>query len=185
MELQVIQDFESQIVPSMELQVIQHKIYEIRGRRVMIDADIAAIYEVETKVLNQAVKRNIERFPLDFMFQLTPDEFENLKSQFVTSSWGGTRKLPFAFTEHGVAILASVLKSKRAIEMNIQVVRAFIALRQYAMGYSELKKQLDNFMTKTDIQFSEVYQVLTELIEQKKLNEKPRNPIGYQHYYTD
>jgi len=95
----------------MELQIIQNKIYEIRGLRVMLDFDLAEMYGVETRVLNQAVKRNIKRFPSDFMFQLTTIEFENLISQFVTSSWGGVRKLPYAFTEHGVTMLASILRS--------------------------------------------------------------------------
>ena len=101
--------------------------------RVMLDFDLAEMYETETRVLNQAVKRNIKRFPVDFMFQLTNLEFDNLISQNVTSSWGGIRKLPFAFTEHGVAMLASVLRNEKAIEINIQIVRAFIALRQYAL----------------------------------------------------
>ena len=96
--------------------------------------------------MNQAVRRNIKRFPSDFMFQLTNKEFENLISQSVTSTWGGTRKLPFAFTEHGVTMLASVLRSDKAIEINIQVVRAFIALREYALGYAELNQKLENFM---------------------------------------
>lgn len=98
--------------------VIQNKIYEVRGQKVMLDFDLADLYNVETKVLNQAVKRNIDRFPKDFMFQLSGKEFENLKSQFVTSSWGGTRKLPFAFTEHGVTMAANLLRSRRAIKMN-------------------------------------------------------------------
>ena len=116
-------------ITGMELQIIQNKIFEIRGQRVMLDFDLAELYEVETRALNQAVKRNIKRFPSDFMFQLTNKEFDNLMSQSVISSWGGTRKLPFAFTEHGVTMLASVLRSERAIELNIQIVRAFIALR--------------------------------------------------------
>lgn len=99
----------------MELQIIQNRIYEIRGLKVMLDHDLAELYEVETRALNQAVKRNIKRFPIDFMFQLNEEEAKILKSQFVTSSWGGTRKLPFAFTEHGVTMLASVLRSDKAI----------------------------------------------------------------------
>ena len=119
--------FQHQII-EMELQIIQNKIFEIRGQRVMLDFDIANLYEVETRVLNQAVKRNIKRFPSDFMFQLSNKEFDNLMSQSVISSWGGTRKLPYVFTEHGVTMLASVLRSERAIAINIQIVRAFIAL---------------------------------------------------------
>jgi phage regulator Rha-like protein len=162
----------------MELPIIQNKIFEIRGMRVMLDFDLAEMYDVETRTLNQAVKRNITRFPLDFMFQLTKDEFENLISQFVTSSWGGTRKLPFAFTEHGVTMLASVLRSEKAIQINIQIVRAFIALRQYALGYAELNQKLENFMIETNMQFNDIYQALTEMAGQKE-TEKSRNPIGY------
>jgi len=162
----------------MELQIIQNKIFEIRGNRVMLDFDLAEMYEVETRVLNQAVKRNVKRFPFDFMFQLTNLEFENLISQFVISSWGGVRKLPFAFTEHGVTMLASVLRSEKAIEINIQIVRAFIALRQYALGYAELNQKLENFMLETNMQFNDIYQALTEMADKKEI-EKPRNPIGY------
>ena len=151
----------------MELQIIQNKIYEIRGVRVMLDFDLAEMYDVETRILNQAVKRNITRFPPDFMFQLTKLEFENLISQFVTSSWGGIRKLPFAFSEHGVTMLASVLRSKKAIEINIQIVRAFIALRQYALGYAELNQKLEKFMIETNMQFNDIYQALTEMADKK------------------
>ena len=163
----------------MELSIIQSKIYEVRGYKVMLDFDLAEIYEVLTKALNQSVKRNIDRFPPDFMFQLTNEEFNNLRSQFVTSSWGGSRYLPYAFTEHGVTMLASVLKSKRAIDANLQIVRAFVALRQYALGYAELNRKLENFMIETNMQFSEVYQALTEFAEQKKALDKPRTPIGF------
>jgi len=162
----------------MELQIIQNKIFEIRGMRVMLDFDLAEMYDVETRIMNQAVKRNITRFPLDFMFQLTKDEFENLISQFVTSSWGGTRKQPFAFTEHGVTMLASVLRSEKAIQINIQIVRAFIALRQYALGYAELNQKFENFMIETNMQFNDIYQALTEMADQKE-TAKSRNPIGY------
>jgi len=166
----------------MELQIIQHKIYEIRGQRVMLDFDLAELYEVETRVLNQAVKRNISRFPTDFMFQLTNKEFDNLMSQIVISSWGGTRKLPFAFTEHGVTMLASVLRSPKAIEINIHIVRAFIALRQYALGYAELNQKLEQFMVETNLQFSDIYQALTEMASQNEKQQKPLNPVGYLAY---
>ncbi len=162
----------------MELQIIQNKIYEIRGLRVMLDFDLSEMYGVETRVLNQAVKRNIKRFPSDFMFQLTTIEFENLISQFVTSSWGGVRKLPFAFTEHGVTMLASILRSDQAIDINIQIVRAFIALRQYALGYAELNQKLENFSFETNMQFNDIYQALTEMAA-KKETIKPKNPIGF------
>ncbi|HAQ21785.1 MAG TPA: DNA-binding protein [Prolixibacteraceae bacterium] len=144
----------------------------------MLDFDLAEMYEVETRALNQAVKRNITRFPPDFIFQLTGLEFENLISQFVTSSWGGVRKLPFAFTEHGVTMLASVLRSDQAIAINIQIVRAFIALRQYALGYAEINQKLEKFMLETNMQFSDIYQALTEMAD-KTQNEKPRKSIGY------
>jgi len=162
----------------MELQIIQNKIFEIRGMRVMLDFDLATLYEVETRALNQAVKRNVKRFPFDFMFQLTNLEYENLISQFVTSSWGGVRKLPFAFTEHGVTMLASVLRSEKAIEINIQIVRAFIALRQYALGYAELNQKLENFMIETNMQFNDIYKALTEMASQKEAK-KQRTRIGF------
>ena len=113
-----------------QLQTIQSKIYEIRGQRVMLDKDLAELYQVETRVLNQAVKRNIERFPEDFMFQLSSEEWQILKSQIVISSWGGVRKLPYMFTEQGVAMLSSVLRSATAIQVNTNIMRAFIAVRQ-------------------------------------------------------
>jgi hypothetical protein len=162
----------------MELQVIQSKIYEIREYKVILDEDLAQLYGVTTSNLNKAVKRNISRFPDDFMFQLNNAKF-SLIFQNGTSSWGGRRHLPFAFTEHGIAMLAGLLNSQTAIEMNIQIVRAFVALRQYALGYTELKMQLDNFMLETNMQFNEIYQALTELAEQKRLEEKPRKPVGY------
>ena len=163
----------------MELQIIQNRIYEIRGLKVMLDYDLAELYEVETRSLNQAVKRNIKRFPIDFMFQLNEEEAEILKSQFVTSSWGGTRKLPFAFTEHGVTMLASVLRSNKAIEVNIQIVRAFIILRQYALGYAELNQKLETFMLETNMQFNEIYQALTKLASMKEQDAKSRKRVGY------
>jgi hypothetical protein len=135
----------------MEIQIIQSKIHNFRGQRVMLDFDLAGLYGVPTKALKQAVKRNIERFPEDFMFELTIDEFKNLRSQFVTSSWGGARYPPFAFTEHGVAMLSSVLKSERSVQINIAIFRAFIALRQYVHSLSalaakvgELEKELSD-----------------------------------------
>lgn len=114
-----------------DLQIIQNKIYEIRGQRVMLDRNLATMYGVETKVLNQAVKRNIKRFPYDFVFRINHQEFANLKSQFVTSSWGGVRKLPYAFTEQGVAMLAGALNSDAAVRANIVIMRAFVRMRSY------------------------------------------------------
>ncbi|MDR3183938.1 MAG: ORF6N domain-containing protein [Prevotellaceae bacterium] len=163
----------------MDLSEIQGKIYEIHGYKVMLDFDLAAMYQVETKVLNQATKRNIKRFPPDFMFQLTKQEVTILRSQFVTSSWGGSRYLPYAFTEQGVAMLSGLLNSDIAIEMNIAIMRAFVTLRQYALGYAELNRKLEDFMLSTNMQFSEIYQALTELAAQKQIEEKPRKRIGF------
>ena len=117
----------------MELELIKNQIHEIRGKKVMLDMDLAKIYEVETRVLKQAVRRNMDRFPDDFMFELTEEEMKNLTSQFVTSSWGGQRHKPFAFTEQGIAMLSSVLKSKKTIHMNISIMRAFVMMRQWAI----------------------------------------------------
>ena len=181
-----------------ELQLIQSKIYEIRGHKVMLDFDLAEMYEVETRVLNQAVKRNIRRFPDDFMFQLTVSEWDNLKSQFVISRWGGTRKLPFAFTEGGLAMLSGVLNSDIAIQVNINIMRAFVAIRQLIANppvdrVGELEKQMkelkdyieDVFADYNDInddtrmQLELINQTLAELQSRKKIEEKPRNPIGF------
>jgi len=170
----------------MELQIIQNKIYEIRGQRVMLDFDLADMYETETKRLKEAVRRNIERFPTDFMFELTNEEYNSLRTQFATLKnlgRGEHRKyLPFAFTEQGVAMLASVLKSGRAIQVNIQIVRAFVILRQYALGYAELNQKLETFMLETNMQFSDIYQALTEMASQNEKSQKPIKPIGYLAY---
>jgi hypothetical protein len=152
----------------LTVQDINNKIYTIRNEKVMIDKDLANLYHVENKVLNQAVKRNIERFPSEFMFQLTKEEFENLKSQFVTSSWGGVRKLPFVFTEHGILMLSSVLRSKIAIDINIQIMKTFVDLRKYALTHEELAKQialLDNRVTKGEEVDNKIMDVLTQLIK--------------------
>mgnify|MGYP000815674081 CR=1 FL=1 len=114
----------------MELQIIQSKIYGIRGQKVMLDFDLAGLYQVETRVLNQAVKRNSKQFPTDFMFRLNTEEWEILKSQIVISSWGGTRKLPYAFTEQGPAMLSGISNSDTAIQVNINIMRAFVAMRR-------------------------------------------------------
>jgi len=155
-----------------ELEKIKNMIYEIRGHQVMLDSDLARIYQVETRVLNQAVKRNIDRFPSEFMFQLTEEEFENLKSQFVTSSWGGRRKLPSAFTEHGVVMLSSVLNSKIATQINITVINAFIDMRRYTLSQSttntqiaELRKLLLLYIEKNDKRVNDIILALNNLIE--------------------
>ncbi len=162
-----------------ELSIIQSKIHEIRGYKIILDYDLAEMYQVETKALNQAVKRNIERFPADFMFKLTDEENINLMSHFVTSSWGGTRKLPYAFTEQGVAMLSGLIRSEVAIKINIAIMRAFVVLRQYYLGYSELKRDLQDYMSKNDSKVDNIYELLDELITKKREMEKPRNPIGY------
>ena len=163
----------------MELSKIKSKIYEIRDKKVMLDYDLADMYQVETRVLNQQVKRNIKRFPVDFMFQLTNQEFTNLMSQNVISSWGGTRKLPYAFTEQGVAMLSGLINSDIAISVNIGIMRAFVVLRQYALGYAELNQKIENYMIESNMQFNEIYQAIEVLAEQKKELDMPRNPIGY------
>jgi len=167
----------------MELQIIQNKIYEIRGMRVMLDFDLAEMYETENKRLKEAVRRNINRFPADFMFELVREEYNSLRTQFATLEKSGRGKhikyLPFAFTEQGVAMLSSTPNSPKAIEINISIVRAFIALRQYALGYAELNQKLENFMIESNMQFSDIYQALTELAKIKEVEDKTRNLIGY------
>ena len=170
----------------IEISIIQ-RIHEIRGVKVILDFDLAEQYGVETRRLNEAVKRNIRRFPSDFMFQLTKGEWENLMSQIATSSWGGTRKLPYAFTEQGIAMLSGLLNSDTAIDTNIVIMRAFVMLRRYALNYSELKHELDNFMRETktrldnnDINFEAIFKLLDELISHKKELERPSNPIGFE-----
>ncbi len=124
--------------------LITNKIFVIRDKKVILDSDLAELYDVETRRLNEQVKRNIDRFPADFMFQLSQEEFEHLKSQFATSSWGGRRKLPFAFTEQGVAMLSGVLHSDRAIKVNIQIMRVFTRMRTLLEAHKEILKKLDH-----------------------------------------
>jgi len=149
---------------------IHNSIYFIRGQKVMLDEDLARIYGVETKILNQAVQRNIDRFPDEFMFQLTLNEYRNLMSQIVTSSWGGRRKMPFVFTEHGAVMLASVLRSKRAIKISIEVVKAFVRLKNAITSHQNILKQLHevrNFMlkqsNKSDKEFKKVWRAIEGL----------------------
>lgn len=183
-----------------DLQLIQSKIYEIRGQKVMLDRDLAEMYGVETRALNQAVKRNIDRFPEDFMFQITDAELENWKSQFVISNSikMGLRRNPFAFTELGVAMLSSVLNSKIAIQINMSIMRAFVAVRHVLSNppvdrvgvlenqMKELKEYIEEvFADYNDInddtrtQLELINQTLAELQTQKKLTDFPRNPIGF------
>jgi len=155
---------------------ITKKIFLIRDQKVMLDRDLADLYNVQTKVLKQAVRRNIDRFPRDFMFELIKDEFENLRSQIVTSSWGGARYLPMAFTEQGVAMLSSVLNSKRAIQVNIQIMRAFNKLRQLLSTHEDLKKKIETMEKKYDENFKIVFEAIKQLLE---TDDKPRKKIGF------
>ncbi len=155
---------------------IERKIYLIRSVKVMLDRDLAELYGVETKVLKQAVRRNIDRFPADFMFELTRDESNNLRSQIVTSSWGGARYLPMAFTEQGVAMLSSVLKSDRAIHANIQIMRAFTQLRKMVSTHKELKTKIESMERKYDKNFKVVFQAIKQMLE---TDEKPKKRIGF------
>ena len=149
----------------------------MRSQRVMFAQDLAELYGVETKVLMQAVMRNIDRFPQDFLFQLTNQEFTNLKSQFVTSSWGGIRKLPYAFTEQGVAMLSSVLRSPRAVAVNIEIMRAFVRMRALIDTNRELAKKLAALEAKYDKQFKVVFQAIYDLMDDDE--KKPKRKIGF------
>ena len=163
---------------------IQNKIYEIRNQKVMLDFDLADLYGVQTRVLNQAVKRNIKRFPPDFMFQLDSTEWESLISQIVISKIekrGGTQKLPFAFTEQGLAMLSSVLHSDKAIKVNITIMRTFAFIRQYALTHKDLTAKLNELETKYDRQFKDIFEALNYLLQKdkKKVEQNERNRIGY------
>jgi len=151
----------------MELQIIQSKIFEIRGCRVILDFDLAELYQVETRALKQAVKRNLSRFPNDFMFVLTRDEWKELITicDKLPESVRFSPALPMAFAEQGVAMLSSVLRSKTAIEVNISIMRAFVLMRQLAIGYDELFKRIEQLEISSNTQFSEIYQALTELMK--------------------
>lgn len=157
---------------NITVDVIAEKIFLIRGKRVMLDKDLAKLYEVDTSQLTRQVRRNIERFPYDFMLQLTPGELKNLMCHFGTSSWGGTRKLPYAFTEQGVAMLSSVLRSRRAVLVNIQIMRAFTQLRRMLLTNVGLRRKIEEMEMKYDKQFAIVFQAIKQLlaspIERKK-----------------
>jgi len=156
----------------ISVSIIAAKILSIRGKRVMLDRDLSKLYEVDTSQLTRQVRRNIERFPEDFMFQLTREELKNLMCQNGTSSWGGTRKLPYVFTEQGVAMLSSVLRSKRAIRVNIQIMRAFIQLRRMLLTNIGLKRKIEEMEKKYDKQFLIVFKALKELIEPSPIKKK-------------
>ena len=192
---------------SEDLIIVQNLIYEIRGQKVMLDSDLAKLYQVETKVLNQAVRRNIKRFPVDFMFQLDNKEFANLKSQIVTSSWGGRRTPPLAFTEEGIAMLSSVLHSDVAIAANISILRAFVKVREYLLMASSVSTELKELRAKVDLlqlqqeenmgavndlsedvrqDIDNLYLAIGELsarIEERK--KEPRRRIGFQQNIED
>ena len=166
-------------------QKILNKIYVIRAEKVMLDQDLADMYAVETKQLKRQVKRNIERFPKDFMFELTKKEFENLRSQIGTSSWGGTRYIPMAFTEQGIAMLSSVLNSKTAIEVNIRIIRVFTKLKEYALTHKEILLQLaklEKEVKGNSKDIENIFLVLKELLEKQSKPTPPRNKIGFKNY---
>lgn len=156
---------------------IERKIYLIRNQRVMIDSDLANLYQVPTKVLVQAIKRNIQRFPDDFMFQLTLEEFKILRSQIVTSSWGGRRYPPFVFTEQGVAMLSSVLNSEVAVQLNIHIIRTFVRLRELILTHKDLQKQIEEMGKKYDRKFQVIFEAIEQLLEPKPNPNK--RPIGF------
>ena len=157
---------------------IERLIYLIRGQKVMLSPHLAELYGVETRVLVQTVKRNIDRFPEDFMFQLTDEEFANLKSQIVISSWGGSRRAkPYAFTEQGVAMLSNVLRSKLAVHVNIEIMRAFVRLRQMLSANKDLERRFDALEERYDEQFKFVFDAIRALMEPPA---KPKKPIGFE-----
>jgi hypothetical protein len=164
---------EQSLVP---VERIERAILVIRGHKVILDKDLAALYDVTTGNLNKAVSRNIERFPEDFMFQLSPDEMKSLIFHLGTSSWGGTRKPPRVFTEQGVAMLSSVLRSPRAVQVNIEIMRAFVRLRQMLQQNTDLARKLATLEKKYDAQFRAVFDAIRELM---KPPEKPKRRIGF------
>ena len=163
----------------VKLNVIENKIYVIRGKKIMLDHDLAALYEVETKVLNQAVKRNFSRFPDDFMFQLAPEEAEALRSQFVTSSsgHGGRRYLPYAFTENGVAMPSTVLSSERAIQINIQIMRAFVRMKNLVADNSDLRKTIEHMEKRLDVHDQQIKIAFAALKSLLQPEPQPATPL--------
>jgi hypothetical protein len=149
----------------IQIERITNKIYSLRGHKVLLDEDLAELYGVETRQLIQAVKRNIKRFPDDFMFKLSEEELTNLRSQIVISSWGGRRYTPYAFTEQGIAMLSSVLKSEQAINVNIAIMRAFVQLRRLSYNYSDLLKKINAMEKKYNKQFRVVFEAIRKMIE--------------------
>ena len=174
-------DLKSQIAiskPPLRAEDISQRIHTIRGHRVMLDADLAELYGVTTKVFNQAIQRNMDRFPEDFMFRLTEEEFSDLRSQFVTSKKGrgGRRYLPYVFTEQGVAMLSGVLNNPRAVQVNIAIMRAFVRLRRMLVSHEELARKVDTLEKQYDTQFRVVFDAIRALMEPPKT---PRRRIGF------
>lgn len=185
----------------MELQIIKNKIFEVRGQRIILDFDLAEMYQVETKNLKRAVNRNSKRFPSDFMFELTLNEWENLRCNFFTSSWGGIRYMPYAFTEQGIAMLSGLLNSDIAIQVNINIMRTFVSIRNYLIQQSTTSHEIEKLWTHvktleeqteenlkavndlsddTQNTFDEIYIALSELAKkQTTSNDKPRKRVGY------
>jgi hypothetical protein len=168
----------------MEIEILQQKIYEIRGQRVMLDYDLAELYEVETKRLKEAVRRNLNRFPIDFMFELSREEYFSLRTQIASLENGKgkhSKYNPFAFTEHGVTMLSSILKSERAIEINISVVRAFVHMRQYAFNHKDLTNQLKQLENQYNKQFDDVFEAINYLMKKDTLakHQIERKKIGF------
>ena len=166
----------------MEIEIVKNSILEIRGKKVILDFELAKLYEVETRILKQAVRRNIERFPADFLFELSTDEMQNMVSQNVIPSlkyFGGAKV--YAFTEQGVAMLSSVLRNKKAIQINISIMRAFVMMRQWALTHQELSARLDALEKQYGQKFSDIEQVLNFLIQkdQTQTQQKQRNQIGF------
>jgi hypothetical protein len=169
----------------MDISILQAKIHEVRGQKVILDFDLSELYDVQTKVLNQAVKRNLQRFPEDFMFQLTENEYESLRSQIVTLKENGRGKhkkyLPFAFTEQGIAMLSGILNSEVAINVNIAIMRTFVMIRRFAIEHKELNSKLLEMEIKYEKQFSDIYEALNFIIKRDETEtlQKKRNQIGY------
>lgn len=169
---------------SIPEEIITSKIHLVRDQKIMLDSDLAELYQVETRRLNEQVKRNEDRFPDDFMFQLSEEEWKNLKSQNATSSWGGRRKLPYAFTEHGVLMLSSVLNSKRAIAVNIHIMRVFTKIREMLLTHQDLlikMNELESKVTNQDKSIKQVFAYLKQFIKEQK---EPIEPVGFKQKKT-
>jgi hypothetical protein len=169
----------SKKLPLLTLEEIAAQIFFLRGQRVMLDHDLSKLYGVPTKVLCQAVKRNIKRFPEDFMYLLTRKEDAILRSQIVTSSWGGRRYLPSAFTEQGVAMLSSVLKSQRAIEVNIRIMRAFVRFKEFLLAHKEIAQKLEKLASKVERHDKEINTIFNAIRQLIQTSEKPQRMIGF------